>query len=86
MVVGLLQNESLLEDERASAKLIRERMSQMAGTSSYNSEGGAKNVTAPKYQSISSKSLPKDGDAGFYNYGSGNYGDRQEEAAHQKHE
>lgn len=48
----------------------------MAGTSNYSSEGGAENLVGPKYQSISSKSLPKNGDASFYNYGSGNYGDR----------
>lgn len=35
-MVSLLDNEDLLEDERVRAKQIRERMSHLAGSSSFN--------------------------------------------------
>jgi len=59
-------------------------MSHMAGTTSFTSEGKPL-ANAPKYESYNSKAFVKNEDnKGFYNYGSGNYGDREEDAQHQK--
>jgi hypothetical protein len=42
-VVGLLQSEELLEEERVKAKNIREKMSNVVGGSSYGSSGSSGN-------------------------------------------
>lgn len=82
--MGLLTNEDLLEDERVRARQIRERMSHLSGTPAY-SPGAPTGSTAPKYESYNSETFGK-GDSGnnkeFYNYGHGNYGDREDDRHH----
>lgn len=65
------------------AKQIRERMSHLAGTTSYNSEGLSQKANIPKYESFNSKSFETaKEDNSYYNYGSGNYGDREDDHHH----
>lgn len=55
-------------------------MSHLSGTSNYNSEGLNQAINIPKYESFNSQSFNTANiaeDKGYYNYGSGNYGDRQ---------
>ncbi len=81
----MLSSEEVLEDERARAKQIRERMSHLSGTTSYSS-GAPATTTTPKYESYSSETFGKNDRSNdnreFYNYGHGNYGDRDYDRHH----
>jgi hypothetical protein len=79
-----MTNEDLLEDERVRARQIRERMSHLSGTTNYTT-GAPTTSTAPKYESYNSQTFGKaetDNNKEFYNYGHGNYGDREYDKHH----
>ena len=74
----------MLEDERLRAHQIREKMSHITGGgANFNSEKKDRpsSFVGPKYESYDSNTFgrtPQDS-KGYYNYGGGNYGDRQED-------
>jgi hypothetical protein len=58
-------------------------MSHVSGTSSFSSGEGGPQTTLPKYESYDSKAFVTNEDnRAFYNYGYGNYGDREEDEQH----
>jgi hypothetical protein len=64
-------------------------MSHLAGSSyssvSSDSQGGSQKLNIPKYDSYNNSSLQANRDGnGFYNYGSGNYGNREDDRGHRQ--